>query len=1745
MRFFPLCCLLCFGFSFLPAAASNIGSSSGRVVSFPSIPIVFEVAPGPAGTPPAMFGRLPGALVRMSPGGVEIQRGQGAAGNLRIVFRGANADAAPRGQDRMSGETNYLIGRNPADWRVHVRDFRRAEYQRLYPGVDAVFYGNAEHLEDDFIVRPGADYRQIRMQFSKKVHVALSADGDLRLSLPGFGFRMHKPKIYQVGKDGRRESVPGRFRILPDGDVGFIVGRYDARRALIIDPVLSFSTYLAASPSETSFVATDSTGATYVTGTGELGYPVTPGAFSGCAACSANEVVTYVSKYSADGKTLIYSTLLGGSGYTQPFGIVVNANGEALVAGRTQSDDYPVKNNQKAGADNNSTFAFLTSLSADGSALVYSTLLGGSINGGSSTTIAEAIALDQAGNAYITGTTDASAFPITKGALEAVVPAYPKTAIYLTKFDPTGALVYSAILGDAAPQNGGGGPIGASALAVDSSGDAYVTGQAGSLWPVTQGVYQSQIMGAQPYAAPFVTKMAPDGASLLYSTFFGNGYQSVGIAVLPNGNVWLAGIDPKPGFPITPDAYESSPGATYLSELDATGSNLLYSTYLAASVATASAMAVGADGDIWIVGSTGDPQMLLVKPLQSWFPPAGPVSFVAQFDPTGKNLKFSTFLGGTTKSEALGIAIDSNHRAHVSGFAEPGMYTTPGVYQGQVPASPPDVDDVYGYASLIDPAVTAPALCVAPNTGLRWPGVMVGTTVDLTLTLTNCGVLPLTIDGIQTAGLGAFSAFSVPPDKNQCSQSLAVGQSCTAAVRFAPSAVAAYNSTVTIQTNAPIPEAVLDLKGSGVAPQISVMNTPVFDFALVGQTTQPAELFVRNLGDGPLTIDFAKTTTTGPFSLSPNQLCTQPVQAGGMCGIALLFTPKAAGSQTGSVLLASNDPKNPVLTVPLFGTGYSAAPAPEITYVDSPTVADGSTNVTLGVSGFGFLPDSVVQVNGKPQKTSYVNAGFITAALDPGAIPTSGYGEIPVTVFTPSPGGGNSAPYDLTLYQELHTQNAGLLYEPVSKELFASIPAGAATNANTVLPIDPATATAGTPIPVGNDPGHLAASADGKYLYVALNGDHTIERINLSTKAVERTFPLPADPSLGATTVSDMHVVPGQPTEVVASLATKGSPSEAGVALFNDSGLVNYIPSSFTQNGMNISLMLDNFAFTSDPSKLYGVPFDRSGNSPYFTVLTLDASGLHYSPPSGGLNGGDNKAGFLVTSDGSLLYTSGGEVWDPGTGKLLHTYPLTSTLSMNSVVPDSTTGNTYFLDPAGRSDQTSALTIRAFNQSSLSETGDLSIMKTPGVSFPDESLQLERWGATGFAFRYDDNTGTFAADDGIVMLTSKIATGAGNLNPSPVAATLSPASVAAASADFTLTVTGSGFVSGSTVEWNGAPRVTTFVSSSQLTATIYAADIAAQSTAQVTVASPGPGGGVSQALPFTVTAPIPPSPKLVVSPDALTFASQAAGVTSAAQTITVENTGEADATGFVVALTGANASSFSQMNTCTSTVAAGASCTIDVAFAPEAAGTDNASLELTFHESASPLMVSLTGTATAEVPFTVAPPSSSGGTATVTAGQSASYTLVLTPSPDYSGTITPSCADLPAHAACTFTPSSISVTKGQQPVSFTVDVSTSETQSAALRFLTPLAAPLLGFCCVPFWSRRRRWKSFMLGGTLAVILVAVGIVSGCGGGGGGGGSTAPAPPPTTATVAPGTYTIQVVFNDGSTTVKQPLTLVVK
>jgi hypothetical protein len=855
-----------------------------------------------------MIGRVGGGSVEFRSTAIDIYTG-GESGGLTISFDGAQR-TAPKGVDLAQSQTNYLLGSDPALWRTHVSNYAKVIYSGLYRGVDAIFYGNGDRLEHDFIVKPGADYRQIRMHFPANSRVQVEKGGALMAAVAGGSLRMEAPSIYQV-VDGKRQQRHGAFHVQPDGDVGFTVANYDRRLDLIIDPVLDFSTYLSPLGSEGLAIAADASGNSYVTGYAGLGYPVTVGALAGCSNCTTSNTVTFISKLSADGTKLLYSTVLGGNSFAQPTGIAVDGNGDAIVSGWTAASNFPTKSGQPILTQNNNFVGFLVSLSPDGSSLNYGTLLGSSPTATqASMTYATAVAVDSTGNAYLTGETG-NGFFISSGALnQASASSYgTEFDIYLAKFSPTGTLIYSAVLGTADPQNGGGGPIGASAIAVGAAGDAYVTGQAGILWPITSGAYLNQIAGPMPYATPFVMKVAPDAKSVLYSTYLNYAYVVSGISVLANGDVFVVGNGAGTSYPTTANAFESNNGngTSFLTELNASGSALVYSTMVCGGSCNVNGMAIDPKGNIWLAAQTGNAQFPLQTPLQP-IPPAGlssleDASVLSEFDPTGQTLEFSTFLGGMAPGFASSVAIDPNLRVHVSGAAEYGMYTTAGVYAPSVPAPGAGyTSSIYAYVMLVDPTVPAAGLCASPNYGLAF-STPLGTSTEGKLTITSCGVEPLSITGATTSS----SDFSVPASQNGCLQNLPVGQSCTLYVSFTPTVAGSESSTLTIASNSSSP-AMLTLTGYGTTAPIMTLSATSLTFGpqLVGAESAPQTITITNTGNATLNgIGFGMLSTYEPifpFTFT----CGPSLAPGNFCTFSVAFKPASTGTTTTTLLVENN-----------------------------------------------------------------------------------------------------------------------------------------------------------------------------------------------------------------------------------------------------------------------------------------------------------------------------------------------------------------------------------------------------------------------------------------------------------------------------------------------------------------------------------------------------------------------------------------------------------------------------------------------------------------------------------------------------------------------------------------------------------------------------------------------------------------------------------------------------------------------
>ena len=461
-------------------------------------------------------------------------------------------------------KVNYFIGNNPKKWQTNIPTYAGVLYQEAYSGIDLKFYGKGRELEYDVVVKPGADPGQVRFAYEGIKEMRVTPEGHLALFLQDGGELIQKkPLVYQEIA-AQRVLREGRFRVQGDSAqcvTGFEVATYDTAHPLVIDPSLVFSTYLGGSDYDACYaVAADRQGCAYVTG------PTYSTDFPGSGtATNKGGADVFIAKINAAGNALVYSTYVGGNNDDAGYTLAVDQNGNAFVAGTTFSEDFPTKNPFQA-AMPGAPDAFVFKLNAAGTDLIYASFLGGSADEGG-----YGIAVDVAGNAYVTGYTGSTNFPTLAPFQLHLAGLYNG---YITKVSPAGALLYSTYLGGTVDDQG-------NAVTVDGDGNAYLTGYTGSPDFPLQGPLQPNLQGN--YNA-FVTKIAPGGSSLVYSTYLGGSADDEGFAIaLDNaGNAFVAGHASSPDFPtLFPlQATLKGDGDAFVSKLSAEGSALKFSTFL-------------------------------------------------------------------------------------------------------------------------------------------------------------------------------------------------------------------------------------------------------------------------------------------------------------------------------------------------------------------------------------------------------------------------------------------------------------------------------------------------------------------------------------------------------------------------------------------------------------------------------------------------------------------------------------------------------------------------------------------------------------------------------------------------------------------------------------------------------------------------------------------------------------------------------------------------------------------------------------------------------------------------------------------------------------------------------------------------------------------------------------------------------------------------------------------------------------
>ena len=668
-----------------------VGHRSGSVAAaYTSVPLAFEPNRGQADNRVLFLARSAGRSILLTRTGATVAAAGGAP--VRVAFAGSNLSAAVEGEERLPGTVSHLVGDDPSRWRAGIPTYARVRYRGLMPGADVTWYGTRTgDLEFDITLAPGRDPAGVRLTYDGATNLSFDRTGSVVVRAGATLLTQRAPHLYQ-DIDGARRPVEGRYQLLPGNTVGFRVGDHDPRAPLIIDPTLVHSTYLGGSGTDQGYgIAVDRAGNAYVTGyttsrmspdaPNSSNFPTTPGAVQ--PGIDGIEDV-FVSKLSADGSRLLYSTYLGGSLYQSGDAIAVDDAGNAYVCGRTDSPDFPTTPGafRRAPAKPAGFDVFIAKLNPTGTGLVYSTRLGG---GG--TDHGYAIAVDRSGQAYVTGRTGSVDFPTTAHAVQRRSGSGPEHA-FVTKLNARGAgLIFSTYLG-------GSGTDVATGIGVDASGDAYVTGGTDSPdFPTTPGALQTRRRGQHD---AFVSRLDASGSRLVYSTYLGGDRGltlAYGTAVDAGGDAFIVGATTSPTFPVSAGSFQGHLGVgvhgvgnmdAFVTRMNRAGTGFIYSTYLGGTDQDVGlSVAVGQSDEAVVTGYTYSidfPVCPDASPLTcegAAFQPAGGGkvdAFVTRLNAAGTGLTYSTYLGGNEIDGGFGVALDGAEDIYVVGRTNSGNF---------------------------------------------------------------------------------------------------------------------------------------------------------------------------------------------------------------------------------------------------------------------------------------------------------------------------------------------------------------------------------------------------------------------------------------------------------------------------------------------------------------------------------------------------------------------------------------------------------------------------------------------------------------------------------------------------------------------------------------------------------------------------------------------------------------------------------------------------------------------------------------------------------------------------------------------------------------------------------------------------------------------------------------------------------------------------------------------------------------
>ena len=634
-----------------------------------------DVLPAP-GLPPGVSTRLllqeaPGFEEQRAPGGAAQYRWtnrRGAAslsigGNvvvgtlagspIRISFLGANPLSEPSGELTLERKANYYFGPQRS-WR-EGSFFTRVRYSEIYPGIDLVLATTAGELEYNFEIAPQADPSLVRIHY-EGASVSLSREGNLKLNSPAIDIVQRRPLAFQK-KGADAVAVTCMYHFAGPNEVLLKLGEYNHEATLLIDPVLTFSTYVGGSGfDKIDAIAHDSSGNLYIAGN------TNSGSLWNNTLRPRTSRDAFVAKLNSTGTAVLYTTYLGGSGSDFGRAIAVDASGNAYLAGSTGSADFPITAGAFATSEIGNENAFVAKLDSAGR-ILYSTYLGGAVLDSG-----VGIAIDSSGASYIAGETASPTFPVTNGTLQTRFGG--ASDCFIAKLNASGsALLYSTFLG-------GSRLDACTGIALDSNSNAYVTG-------LTYSMNFPSVLPLQALkgtANAFISKVNAAGSALVFSTLVGgsNVDGASAIAVDASGSAYVTGSTSSIDFPLTAGAFQRTLKGIYnafVLKLAANGSALTYSTLLGGSVSdAATSIAVSPTGRALVGGYTSSPDFPMLLAVQPDYVGAFD-AFATVIDAVGASLEFSSYLGGSGDDRAYAVALIGTN-AYLAGFTASSNFPT-------------------------------------------------------------------------------------------------------------------------------------------------------------------------------------------------------------------------------------------------------------------------------------------------------------------------------------------------------------------------------------------------------------------------------------------------------------------------------------------------------------------------------------------------------------------------------------------------------------------------------------------------------------------------------------------------------------------------------------------------------------------------------------------------------------------------------------------------------------------------------------------------------------------------------------------------------------------------------------------------------------------------------------------------------------------------------------------------------------